>query len=98
MGKYINCYEEDAIHYVQINTDSTFVHYYKKGNEQEKINKGSWRLTTKPSKTEVVFDTWTTFGYNDVDACQKCLWAVKFRDGELVFSYDMPKEMNFTKE
>ncbi len=96
-GRYVNTFEEDANHYVDLKADSSYFHYYKKGNMPAEINEGKWRLSIRPHKTEIVFRKWITFGYKDLDSCSGCLWAVKLENGELVFNIDLPEEMNFQK-
>lgn len=97
-GKYINTFESEAIHYVELKADSTFLHYYKKGNERAQVNKGTWKYIGTDKKAEVVFKTWTTFGVNKQYDCKECLRFVKIKDGELIFNVDLPTEMNFKKE
>lgn len=98
IGKYINKYEPDANHYVELKADSTFLHYYKKNNETAKENEGNWELVTTPKKTEIVFRTWKTFGFGDSTDCNGCIRFVKLIEGEMIFDYDLPHEMNFKKE
>lgn len=96
-GRYVNTYEPEADHYVDLKSDSTYFHYYKKENQPAKINEGKWRLSVRSHKTEVVFREWVTFGYKGPDSCNGCLWAVKLEDEELIFNVDIPEEMNFKK-
>ena len=98
IGRYVNTYESEAKHYIQLDADSTFLHYYKKNNETAKENKGTWKLLVTPEKTEIVFRTWKTFGYGDSNDCNDCIRFVKFKKGEMIFDSDLPKEMNFKKE
>ncbi|CAN5271046.1 hypothetical protein BH09BAC3_BH09BAC3_35170 [soil metagenome] len=98
IGKYVNTYESEAKHYVVLEADSTFLHYYKKNNEAVKENKGNWKLLITPKKTEIVFRTWKTFGYGDSNDCNGCIRFVKLEKGEMIFDSDLPKEMNFKKE
>lgn len=98
IGKYVNVFEPQANHYVELMADSTFLHYYKKSNETVKENKGSWKLLLTPKKTEVVFRTWKTFGYGDSTDCNGCIRFVKINNGEMIFDSDLPNEMNFKKE
>ncbi|MCS6820171.1 MAG: hypothetical protein NZ522_09495 [Chitinophagales bacterium] len=97
-GRYVNTFEPEADHYVDLKADSTYFHYYKKENEPAKINEGKWSLSIRPNKTEVIFREWTTFGYRGPDSCNGCLWAVKLEEGELKFNVDIRDEMNFKKE
>jgi hypothetical protein len=98
IGRYVNTHELEAKHYVQLDADSTFFHYYKKGAEPALENKGHWRTSIRPKKTEIIFDTWVDFGYKDEPVCNGCLRAVKLENGELIFNVDLPNEMNFKKE
>jgi hypothetical protein len=97
-GKYRNTFEPEATHYVELKADSTFFHYYKNGDEPALENKGYWRTSVRPQKTEIIFDTWVDFGYKDEAACNGCLRAVKIENSELIFNVDLPSEMNFKKE
>ena len=97
-GKYRNTFEPEATHYVELKTDSTFLHYYKKGNEDAQENKGTWRFIKTDKKEEIMFSTWTTFGINKQYDCNDCLRFVKIKDDELIFNVDLPSEMNFKKE
>lgn len=98
IGKYINTFEKDAIHFVELKADSSFIHYYKKGKALHKENKGIWSVIESPKKIEIKFDTWIDYGYTNISTCNGCIRFVKVRDGELIFSYDLPDEMNFIKE
>jgi hypothetical protein len=96
IGKYVNTFEPDADHYVELKADSTFIHYYKKNNEV-KENKGVWRLSIDPEQTQIIFDTWVDFGYKDLPICDHCLRMVQLKDEELMFNVDLPNEVNFKK-
>lgn len=98
LGKYINTFEQDAIHYVELKSDSTFVHYYKKGHTPNKVNKGIWSQIGAPPKNEIKFDTWIDYGYKNEPSCNGCLRFVKVVNGVMIFNFDLPNEMNFTKE
>lgn len=97
VGKYINTYEPNVVHYVEIKKDSTYLHYYKKANEVALENSGKWKLVHGKTKTEVIFNSWIDYGYEDEPVCNKCLRAVKFENNELIFSVDLPDELNFIK-
>lgn len=94
IGRYINTYEIDAVHYVDLRADNTFLHYYKKMHNEAKVNEGKWE---QASDSEIAFREWVTFGFTGPDACFKCLWIVKVSNGELVFNSDIREEMNFKK-
>ena len=95
IGRYINKYEPNAQHYIDVNEDGTFIHVYNSG-ENEKINKGTWLLDS--SGHEVSFTTWTSFGkHNDPRCLDGCYSSVQLHYGELRFSYDEP-DLNFTRE
>jgi len=98
IGRYVNTYESEAKHYVQLDADSTFLHYYKSKNETPKENKGNWTLLVTPKGTKIAFRTWKTFGYGDSSNCNGCIRFVKLKKGEMIFDSDLPKEMNFKKE
>ena len=98
IGKYKNTFESNTIHYVELKPDSTFIHYYKRGEEAAKENKGIWQLSVRPKKTEIVFNTWVDFGYIDEPICNGCLRVVKLKESEMIFNVDLPNEMNFKKE
>lgn len=98
IGKYVNVFEPETIHFVELRPDSTYFHYYKKNNELERINSGKWKLSIRDSKTEIIFRKWITFGYDSFNnSCFECHWAVKLEKGELIFDVDLPDEMNFKK-
>lgn len=97
IGKYINSYEADASHYVELKSDSSFFHFYKKGSDTERINEGKWSSKEKNGFIEITFNTWTTFGYDNGEGCPHCLWSVKLKNDELIFNIDLPIEMNFKK-
>jgi len=99
-GKYYNTFEEGVNHYVALNEDNLFVHYYHKKGEEEKYNKGKWTLRTEENGVvKVSFKAWESFGiYAKEYGCSNCLWTVKLKDGELGFNYDLPREMNFYKK
>jgi hypothetical protein len=98
VGKYINTFEDDAIHYVELKADSTFLHYYKKGEEEQQENIGSWKLLKSDRENEIVFRVWIAFGINRQFDCNGCMRFVKWVENELIFNYDLPNEMNFKKE
>lgn len=98
IGKYENTFDRDASHYVELKADSTFIHYYKKADEQPKENRGIWSLLITTKKTEVKFDTWIDYGYKDESSCNGCYKYIQLVDGEMIFSYDLPNEMNFVKK
>ncbi len=95
-GRYINTYEPNAIHYVELKDDSTYMHFYK-NNKTTKASKGNWNLITKAHKTEIMFSDWYSYGYDALDDCNGCTWFVKLKNGELIFNVDLPEEMNFKK-
>ena len=97
IGKYENTFESNVIHYVVLKKDHKFLHYYKKGNEDEKINKGVWSLEVTSKKREIKFNTWVDFGYIVGPPCEGCFKFVQIKDGEMIFSYDFPNEMNMLK-
>lgn len=96
VGKYVNSYE-NAEHYIVLKKDSTFTHYYKKSQETSKENKGTWSISIDAKKTEIKFDEWIDYGYTDESSCDGCYRFVRLKDGEMVFSSDLPNEMNFKK-
>jgi hypothetical protein len=98
VGKYINTFESDAMHYVELKADSTFLHYYKKGAEIQQENKGTWQLLKSDKKNEIVFRTWVAFGINKKYDCNGCIRYVKLMGDEMIFNVDLPNEMNFKKE
>jgi hypothetical protein len=97
-GKYINKFEQNAKHYIELKNDSTYLHYYKKNGELFKENLGSWCLLKSQNKIEIVLDNWTDFGYIDETSCDGCIRVVEFKNCSIIFSYDLPNEMNFYKE
>lgn len=98
IGIYVNTYESEVKHYVQLDADSAFFHYYKRNNETAKENRGKWKSLVTPEKTEIVFRTWKTFGYGNSSDCNGCIRFIKLKKGEVIFNSDLPKEMNFKKE
>jgi hypothetical protein len=97
VGKYVNTFERDAIHYIVIRPDSTFLHYYKKGELMQE-NSGVWDISVAQNDTEIVFKTWKSFGYAKRSDCETCIRFVRLVKGSLIFNVDVPSEMNFQKE
>ena len=99
VGVYVNTFENNVTHYVELKKDSTFLHYYKKYDEKvAKENRGIWKLSITPEKTEIIFDPWFDFGHINNPSCNGCLSAVELKDGMLIFNYDIPDEVNFIKK
>lgn len=96
VGKYVNAYDSESIHYVELRSDSTFIHFYKKSNIISE-NTGYWKLLKFKNKTEVVFRTWKNFGYEKSIKCNDCVRFVILKNNELIFDYDLLNEMNFRK-
>jgi hypothetical protein len=96
IGKYVNDYEPATIHYVILKEDSTYVHYYKKYGDSSRINTGKWEFEATPVRTEITFNSWMTYGYA-ADYLKGYSTLVYLIKGELFFSFDVPKEMNFKK-
>lgn len=99
VGKYYNNFEENVTHYVQLNDDNTYLHYYKNPQENiERENKGEWKFIESDKKNEIMFSDWISFGIYEKEGCSGCLWSVKLKKGELFFSLDLREEMNFYKK
>ena len=97
-GKYINSFEKKAEHYVVLNSDSTYLHYYK-SDTAEFVSTGKWSSYRNTNGgVRIAFLKWSTYGYKNSSSCAKCYWAVDIKNGELYFSYDSPNEMNFRKD
>lgn len=98
-GKYYNEFEKNAIHYIDLKKDSSFVHYYlNKVNGEEVEHKGTWsKRVTKKDEIKVSFKNWEDFGPY-ADNKKTLIRSVKLDGNELVFSYDLRKEMNFYKK
>ena len=97
VGKYINTFETGVEHYIILNNDSTYLHYYKSPT-LDLTNTGKWSINKDANgKINIAFIDWATYGYKNDFACEKCYWSVELRDNELIFSYDTPNEMNFKK-
>lgn len=97
-GKYINSYSKNIEHYLILNKDNTFIHYFKDKNKKELINKGLW-FKTNSKELEIKLTPWIDYGdyiYEKLK-CNKCIRFVKLRNNELIFSYDLADEMNFVK-
>jgi len=97
VGNYVNHYEKDVVHFVNLKNDSTYVHFYQKKGENSKESNGKWKLITNPNKNEILFYDWFDFGYIDEPTCNGCIRFVKIENGELIFSVDLPDELNFKK-
>ena len=98
-GKYYNEFENNAIHFIDLKKDSSFVHYYlNKANGEELEHKGTWnKRATKKDEIKISFKNWEDFGpYSDNK--KTLIRSVKLDGNELVFSYDLRKEMNFHKK
>lgn len=104
-GKYVNTYEKDAEHYVVLNPDSTFFHYYKKEGKEAYINEGSFELRAG----SLLINGWDELGkcvyYNternigDKNILMEI--TIDYSDKELEFDFvypdASPKEVNFRK-
>lgn len=98
-GKYYNEFEKNVVHYVELKQDGSFIHFYtNKENGEELEHKGTWsKRVTKKDKIKVSFKNWEDFGpYADKEKI--LIRSVELDDDELVFSYDLRKEMNFYKK
>lgn len=95
-GRYSNTFDTLAIHYVDLKGDSSFYHFYQK-DSIELVNTGRWSWG---QKNKVWFHKWKPFGVIEDESCKDgCIRGVELKnENELVFSYDMPKEMNFYKQ
>lgn len=95
-GRYSNTFDTLAIHYVDLRGDSTFYHFYKR-DSTELMNSGQWSWG---KKNKVWFNEWRHFGGIEDESCEGgCIRGVEFRnENELVFSYDLPNEMNFLRQ
>jgi len=96
-GKYVNAFETGVEHYVILSSDSTYRHYYKSAL-LKLTNNGRWKFDQFESgEIKIVFLDWASYGAKRDNNCKKCLFAAELGDEELIFSYDLPDEMNFRK-
>lgn len=97
IGKYVNAFEHNAVHFVELYDDSSFLHYYKK-NDSQFENRGHWKFRNDNGNPEISFTYWKSFGENKDQACVNgCLAFVKMKNSELIFDGDLPDERNFKK-
>lgn len=98
IGKYENFSEKNAIHYIKLNSDSTYIHFYK--NElNEKSDTANWRFNLeKDGDKTVIFYNWNSYGIKTELSCENCVYVTTLKGNEIVFSEDLPVEMNFIKE
>ena len=97
VGRYVNEYEKDAKHYIELLDDHTFIYHYEKDTIVESL-KANWELLKEKDGYRIFFSTWKSYGPFHSEGCSNCAWSVAMEEGELFFSYLMRKEMNFTKE
>ena len=97
VGRYVNEYEEEANHYIELLDDHTFIYHYEKDTIVESL-KANWELIKEKEGYRIFFSTWKSFGPFQAEICSNCSWSVVLKDGEMFFSYLMRKEMNFTRE
>jgi hypothetical protein len=97
IGKYINIYEPNSDHFVELFANGTFNHQYN-GEEGDFENKGIWKLHQHGDKVEISFDSWKSYGKGKDNLCSGCcLSFVVFKNDVLVFDVDLPMERNFEK-
>lgn len=96
IGKYYNNYEKNVDHYVELKIDSTFVHYYNDKKNNVRKNIGTWKLSSRKDRIEIIFNSWREYGYENNPKCDGCIFFVRLEDGKLIFDEDLDKELNFT--
>jgi hypothetical protein len=96
LGRYVNNAEENALHYIDLFDDGTFVHYYSNDTIQT-AEKAHWKLIEEKNGAKVFFSKWKTYGPYQEYGCSNCAWSVLLKDGELYFSKVLRNEMNFIK-
>ncbi len=60
---YYNMYDDEVIHYIQLNKDYTFLQYYEKEGKKYS-HTGKWRI--KKGKCIVELDNWTVYGEQEI--------------------------------
>lgn len=97
-GKYENFSAKNVVHYVSLNSDSTYIHFYKNGLI-EKSDTSNWRFNLeKDGDKIVIFYNWNSYGIKTDLSCENCVYVTTLKDNEIAFSEDLPVEMNFIKE
>src|SRR5688572_28123689 len=95
LGKYVNEFDKESIHYVILKPDSTYLHYYKK-NDQEQKNTGKWRFELlSNSRNVIIFHDWVSYGIKTEISCDGCMYGTDLADNEIVFSEDLAEKVNF---
>ena len=93
----MNAIEKDAVHYIDIYEDGTFIHYYSK-DTLEAAEKANWRLLEDKKGTKIFFSKWKSYGVHKTSGCSNCALSVFLKEGELLFGKTDHKERNFVKQ
>ena len=101
-GVYEACYKEkDALHYVELFSDSTFCHVYEK-NGIRKEHKGFFHLYKIKNHYSIDFDEWEDFDERTIDYKKRYHSSIRKNDllinkGQIFFDMDL-YELNFKKQ
>lgn len=96
-GKYYSKHNEKGVlHYVELFSDSTFLHLYTKGNIRLE-HRGTWRLYDYEHSKSIYFSEWKEFGYSVNHSPFPNIPNVTLKYGQLFFDMD-DYDLNFMKE
>ncbi len=105
-GKYTNTSDKTTVHYVEVKSDSTYIHYYKRANAPALINSGTCVIDQfdlpKTNNINIIFSNWKTFDVlltdtQNYSSKEIIKGGIVRPNGVLLFHPDLD-EFNFKKQ
>ncbi len=97
-GRYVNQNDKTILQHIDIKENGEYQYFYKNLTNGEVVSHvGIWSSRKGERFIEVSFEDWIEIGGEGDTIQSYSLLAVKLKDGELHFSYDLPSKKNFRK-